>query len=80
MANSYLIVIATLLSMSLSKLQIFSPQTLASKFEGTHISSKHSGGEIKASYANFGHIPYGQSIVRFEYLESFLDRLFILRR
>lgn len=47
---------ACLASMVASKLSIEGPDPLAYVFDSTK-------GEIKAQYANFGHIPYGQTLV-----------------
>ena len=39
-----------------SKLVVYSPQDLIEQFKDTN-------GVINANYANFGHIPYGQSLI-----------------
>ena len=44
------------LSIAFGKLVVYSPQDLVGKFET-------SKGVIDANYANFGHIPYGQSLI-----------------
>lgn len=49
-----------------AKLSILSPRTFNSKFVGKSLLKEltsNIGGTIKASYANFGYIPYGHSIV-----------------
>lgn len=51
-----LIVQCMLASIVSSKMKVTSPSSLQSKFEQTK-------GEIQSQYANFGHIPYGQSLV-----------------
>ncbi len=50
--------VASLISSIGSKLVIEGPDPLYQVFAGTN-------GEIQASYANFGHIPYGQTLVSY---------------
>jgi hypothetical protein len=57
------IVSLILLGFTHAKLKIMSPESLASKFKGIYTILTFLDGEIKASYANFGYIPYGQTIM-----------------
>ena len=50
------VALAFLLGMAFSRLVVYGPQELKDKF-------KYSEFQIPASYANFGNIPYGQSLV-----------------
>lgn len=51
------LLLLTLLAMSVSaKLKVFSPTKLSQRFA-------ENNGTIPASYANFGRIPYGASII-----------------
>ena len=52
-------IIATLSDVVFARLYIQSPKRLADKFTGPNGKK----GVIQASYANFGFIPYGHSIV-----------------
>jgi hypothetical protein len=59
--------LATMLGVVQSKLYVYGPETLKEKFA-------FKDGAIKASYSNFGHIPYGQSIIgRIYYNENNKD-------
>ena len=51
-----LFLLANLLPLTSSKLRLERPDPLVSVFRDTK-------GEIEAQYANFGHIPYGQTLV-----------------
>ena len=59
-----------------SKLVIHSPQKLVDLFQD-HSTTKGTPGLIKASYANFGLIPYGHSMVSF-FSESII--LFLVKK
>jgi hypothetical protein len=46
-----------------SRLTVLSPQSLVDLFPGESTSENNVPGVIRASYANFGFIPYGHTIV-----------------
>jgi len=61
-----------------SKLVVYGPQSLIDSFnEKNKVSSSDKGSEVKnkkpvinANYANFGHIPYGQSLIGTIYFDA----------
>lgn len=54
-----------LVATTMASLKVFGPEELRDQFdsEGKDSNSKFSDKSIPANYGNFGHIPYGQSIV-----------------
>jgi hypothetical protein len=57
------IVLYALMHAVLSKLVVYGPQELIDSFEGKKA-------QINANYANFGHIPYGQSLIGSIYFDE----------
>ncbi len=73
-----------LASTALSRLVVYGPQELKDKFEfsGNHYTNTRLYIEFKipANFANFGHIPYGQSMVSNQNLnQNYIDRKNLLQ-
>jgi hypothetical protein len=69
LAKKLLLGLVVLCSTVQSRLSLLSPMNLQSKFVGKELQKNYHSlmcvdGTIEASYANFGYIPYGHSIVR----------------
>ena len=64
MMKVFSILTGFIVSLNQAKLTVFGPDELLEKF------SSSTGPVINANYANFGHIPYGQSLIGSTYFDE----------
>ena len=67
MMKVFSILAGFIVSLNQAKLTVYGPDELLEKFSS---STEHEKAIINANYANFGHIPYGQSLIGSTYFDE----------